>query len=329
MMKFASSAAHATGQNLVSCETFTWLTEHFKTSWSQCKPEAEQAWLAGINHIFFHGTTYSPAEATWPGWMFYASVEFNPANSLWPHLKALNDYIAKCQALLQSGTPDNEIMVYWPVYDAWHQSKGLDMPFRVHNVDEWLYGTSFHENIRGLQQQGYSVDFVSDRMLDRIQVTAGQLKVSTNGAKSKILLIPSTDHMPFSTLKAIARIADAGATVVLQDLPKGLPRLGAADADRKMFNQLIAAWRTENVAAGVALMRRNKGRVLIAADPQKALQYAGVLPETLVQTGLKFIRREEEDGKGKIYFLVNHTSRTIDTTIRLQTAANAVRSGIR
>ena len=32
MLKYASSAAHITGKPLTSSETFTWLTEHFRTS---------------------------------------------------------------------------------------------------------------------------------------------------------------------------------------------------------------------------------------------------------------------------------------------------------
>lgn len=100
MLKFASSAAHAMGHPLASSETFTWLSEHFKTSWSQCKPEVEQVFLSGINHVFFHGTTYSPANVPWPGWLFYASVNFVPDNSLWPHLTGLNSYITRCQSVL-------------------------------------------------------------------------------------------------------------------------------------------------------------------------------------------------------------------------------------
>ena len=81
MFQFASSAAHAYGKPLTSCETFTWLTEHFKTSWSQCKPEVDQVFLSGINHVFYHGTTYSPQDVKWPGWLFYASVNIVPDNS--------------------------------------------------------------------------------------------------------------------------------------------------------------------------------------------------------------------------------------------------------
>ena len=94
--------------------------EHFKVPLAHCKPEVQQAFLAGVNHIFFHGTTYSPEEAAWPGWLFYASVNFAPSNSFWPHLRGLDDYIARTQSILQNSRTDNELMVYWPVDDVRH-----------------------------------------------------------------------------------------------------------------------------------------------------------------------------------------------------------------
>ncbi|MDE6142797.1 MAG: glycosyl hydrolase family 2, partial [Muribaculaceae bacterium] len=60
MLKYASSAAHITGKPLTSSETFTWLTEHFRTSLSQMKPDLDLMFTCGVNHVFFHGTTYSP-----------------------------------------------------------------------------------------------------------------------------------------------------------------------------------------------------------------------------------------------------------------------------
>ena len=154
MLKFASSAAHAGNKPLTSCETFTWLTEHFKTSWSQCKPEAEQAFLSGINHVFYHGATYSPENVPFPGWLFYASVNFVPGNSLWPHLKGLNEYITRCQSVLQAGQPDNEIKAYWPVFDAWSSTNGLDFPFKIHDIDKWLLPTPFYKDVTDLQRKG-------------------------------------------------------------------------------------------------------------------------------------------------------------------------------
>lgn len=64
MLKYAPSAAHITGKKYTSSETFTWLTEHFRTSLSQMKPDMDLMFCAGVNHMFFHGTAYSPKNDT-------------------------------------------------------------------------------------------------------------------------------------------------------------------------------------------------------------------------------------------------------------------------
>ncbi|RYD71178.1 MAG: glycoside hydrolase, partial [Sphingobacteriales bacterium] len=239
MMKFPSSAANAIGHKLVSCETFTWLTEHFKTSWAQCKPEVEKIFLSGINHVFYHGTTYSPAEAQWPGWLFYASVNMVPNNSLWPHLKGLNNYITRCQSVLQQGKPDNELMIYWPVYDNWHNSKGKDKPFRIHNIEDWLHGTSFYKNAESLQQKGFSFDFVSDKMISQTYVDNDGLHVTDTGAVYKTLIIPAANYISLSTLDKINSLAQNGATVIFQALPKDIPGLNNLQERRNSFNEIL------------------------------------------------------------------------------------------
>ncbi|MFA6057465.1 MAG: glycosyl hydrolase [Taibaiella sp.] len=314
MMKFASSAAHAMGHNLVSSETFTWLTEHFKTSWSQCKPEVEQVFLAGINHVVFHGTTYSPEQVVWPGWLFYASVEFTPSNSLWPQVNVLNEYITRCQSILQSGKPDNEILVYWPVYDAWHKAKGMDIPFRVHDVDEWLYGTSFYSDIQQMQESGYAIDFVSDLMLSRAFYKDGTIGITEQGGRNKILFVPKCSKMPAATLKHIKDLAEQGATILMEALPEDVPGYSELDEHRANLKSLIRDLLPEN-SARPAVKTIGKGRIIFSGDINKGLELAGLQPESLVQTGLKFIRRTVQDGK--YYYLVNHTAHDIDTIIRL------------
>ena len=321
-MKFASSAAHATGNKLTSSETFTWLTEHFKTSWSQCKPEVEQAFLAGVNHVFYHGTTYSPANVKWPGWLFYASVNFVPANSMWPHLKGLNDYIGRCQSVLQSGQPDNEILAYWPVYDAWNNAKGMDMPLKVHDVDVWLHPTPFYKNLVDLQGKGYSIDFVSDKMLSSASVDNRGLRVSKNGAAFKVLLVPQCKLMPVETFQQILKLAGEGATVIMQGVPSEVPGMTNLEQRRAELKALVASLEVQARAGGIGEVLVGKGKIIIANDVSAALVYAGVQRESLVDSGLKFIRRAIPDGK--YYYLVNHTAQTVNATLPIQFAANTV-----
>ncbi|KQM77197.1 glycoside hydrolase [Pedobacter sp. Leaf216] len=315
MSKFASSAAHTGGKKLTSSETFTWLTEHFKTSFSQCKPEAEQLFLSGINHIFYHGTTNSPANVPWPGWLFYASVEMNPNNSLWPQAQGLNNYIARCQSILQSGKPDNEILIYWPVYDVWNKAKGLDMALKVHDVDEWLHPTAFYKLSKALSKSGYSFDFASDRLLK--QSTVSQALISTNAAAApyQVLIVPQCEMMNLETLNQIIKLANNGAKVIFQALPKDVPGLNNLEARRAQFKAVLAKLIFTAGADGIKQFKVGKGVVLLADDVQKALNSVSIKRETLTDTGLEFIRRKTTTGK--YYYLVNHTAQDIDTELAL------------
>jgi hypothetical protein len=313
MLKFASSAAHAYRKPLTSCETFTWLGEHFKTSWSQCKPEVDQVFLAGINHVFYHGTTFSPMDAPYPGWLFYASVNFVPNNSLWPHLSGLNNYISRVQSVLQAGEPDNEVKAYWPVYDAWSNPKGLDMPLGVHSIDEWLHPTSFYKNVKALDQKGFSLDFVSDKMLkDQLEHN-----LMMKRAKYAVYLVPKCKLMPVATLETLIGLAQDGDIVVMESLPEDVPGLGKLDEQRAAFNQLKSSLAFTNVAAGIGEYRQAswRGKIILSADVQKGLEYARLKRETMTDYGLKFIRREIAGGK--YYFVVNLTANDIDTTVSL------------
>ena len=62
------------GRKLASSESFTWLGEHFQVSLADVKQEADFLFLSGVNHLFLHGTPYSPADVPWPGWLFYTPV---------------------------------------------------------------------------------------------------------------------------------------------------------------------------------------------------------------------------------------------------------------
>ena len=103
MLKYASSAAHIAGKPYTSSETFTWLTEHFRTSLSQCKPDMDLMFVSGVNHAFFHGTPYSPKEAAWPGWLFYATINMSPTNTIWRDAPAFFEYITRCQSFFAIG----------------------------------------------------------------------------------------------------------------------------------------------------------------------------------------------------------------------------------
>lgn len=305
MLKFSSSAGHIAGKSLVSSETFTWLREHFKTALSQTKPEAEELLLNGVNHIFLHGSTYSPERAGWPGWKFYASVNFSPKNTIWKDAPALFSYLTNVQSVLQEGKPDNETLLYWPIYDQYNSFKkgNLFFQFKIHSLDEWLLDTPFYKTTNELMQKGYGVDFLSDAFLEQAKVVDG--KISLPGGTYKSIVVPDSEFMPLETLQKLVALKKEGASIVFTGLPESVPGFFQFEEKNATLKSLI----TENNLAVTTL--------------ESGLSAAQIEPESLVNTGLKFIRRT--DGNSKIYYLVNHTAQDIDTFIPLAgTVANAV-----
>lgn len=300
MLKFSSSAAHISGKQLTSSETFTWLRDHFKTALSQCKPEVEDLLLNGINHVFLHGSTYSPKKAEWPGWKFYASVNFNATNTIWEDAPALFSYIENCQSLLQSGKPDNETLLYWPIYDTWGKSLdgNLFFQFKIHSLNEWLYETPFYDTTKKLMNGGYGVDFISDKFISQAKVKDGLIVLPGNTYKS--LVIPRCEKMPLKTLEKLIALKKEGAHIIFEGLPNSVP--GFYDYEAQT-SKLLASIST------------NKTILKTTSNLFQDLESANVHPETLVNTGLKFIKRDV-DGE-KIYYLVNHTSKVIDDFIPL------------
>lgn len=322
MMKFASSAAHVNGKPYTTSETFTWLAEHFKGSLSQCKPELEQVFLAGVNHVYFHGTTYSPDDIAFPGWLFYASTNFVPDNSWWGHLSGLNTYIARCQSILQAGKSDNEIIMYWPVYDAWSNTKGLEMDLAIHGINEWLRPTQFYKTAMELQGSGYAFDFISDKAIAASTVVNGEISTVAKAQNRKVLVVPQCKYIPVATLQNIIGLAKNGATVIFQSLPQDVPGLTDLAGRQQGLKTALAALNFTDAGNGVKKAITGKGQILLANDVQKALEYKNITGEALVNTGLKFIRREIAGGK--YYYLVNHTAKAIDTDVPLNIAARAV-----
>jgi hypothetical protein len=253
--KFASSAAHVAGRRLVAAETGTWMNEHFQETLADLKTLADDVFLSGVNHIFYHGTCYSPDEAVWPGWLFYAATEMNPRNAFWRDVPALNAYLARCQSILQSGQPDNAVLLYWPISDCWMTS-GLSR-FGFDSGGGHAGARALGD---GLWRRGYDYDWISDRQLQTLR-------------EPRCIVVPPCTYMPLATLARLIELKEKNCTVLFANsLPKDVPGLANLEARRAEFAKWIA-----RVQAG-------------PWEPQ--LEKAGILREKLVdRAGLCFIRR--------------------------------------
>lgn len=284
MLKYASSAAHIAGKPYTTSETFTWLTEHFRTSLSQCKPDIDLMFISGVNHTYFHGTTYSPAEAAWPGWKFYAAVDMSPTNSIWRDAPAFFDYIARCQSFLQMGKPDNDFLIYLPVYDMWQEQDGRLLMFDIHKMAK--RAPRFIDAVHRINDAGYDLDYISDNFIRSLTCVNGKL-VTSGGTAYRALLIPGARLMPDDVLAKLWSLADEGATIVfLEQFPQDVPGYAQLETRRAAFRKLMEQKDKER-----------KGRIIFGTDYERTLAETGVLPEAMkTENGLSCIRRANEEG---------------------------------
>ena len=233
MLKYAPSAAHITGKKYTSSETFTWLTEHFRTSLSQMKPDMDLMFCAGVNHMFFHGTAYSPKNDPWPGWKFYASIDMSPTNSIWRDAPELMKYITHCQTYLQWGQPDNDFLVYLPVRDMWRtNTKKWLMMFDIHSMAK--KAPEFIKCILDIDKAGFDCDYISDQYLRSCTYKNGMIETAA-GTRYKALVIPGNNIMPSDVIQHISQLKAQGAKIIKGDNTEAMAKAANPEMMRKLY----------------------------------------------------------------------------------------------
>jgi hypothetical protein len=307
VLKFASSAAAVMGKKLVSSETATWLGNHFKVSLSQVKPIVDESFVGGVNHIFYHGVPYSPPDAPFPGWLFYASTNFNPQSHFWKELPLLNGYIERCQQLLQPSQPDNDVLLYMPLVDWWHAVGKKD---KTHVIDvhtllsSGIYNSPFGNLANQLTKDGYGFDFVSDRQLQNAQGNKKGL-TTEGGAQYRAVLIPPVEYIPLETVLALEKLQKAGVLIVFSG---------------KLPRSVNGFWESEKRAKQLATVLKK-----FVAHPQgytQVFENQRIRKENLDSKGLQFIRKKTPTST--LYFIVNPEQTFSNGKIELSTTAASV-----
>ena len=340
-VKLASSAGHVAGRKLIASECFTWLDRHFHTTLDQMKTAIDRFLVGGANHIFYHGTAYTPDYVPWPGWLYYASTQVNPRNTIWGDLPTLNQYVARCQAVLQAGEPGNDILLYWPIHDLWQVGHDiwwqdytsyfrrrryeqpelplLDgnwstigyMQLTLHSKNKWLDPEPVGRVADRLWRRGYGFDFVSDALLDTCVMKRGNIR--SPGAQYRIVLVPAARVMPLDTLEKLLQLAHDGGTVAfVAHLPEDVPGLNDVNARQARLRELLTNLRWSPTDSNeVREAKVGRGRVLLGQNLESLLPVANVQRESMLDhPGLQFIRRRHPDGHD--YFVTNEGSQPLN-----------------
>jgi len=293
MMKFASSETGVAGKQLVSSETCTWLANHFKVSLSQVKPQVDELLAAGINHVFFHGTTFSPQADPYPGWLFYASTNFGESSHFYNEMPLLTKYISNCQSILQQSKPDNDVLVYFPIADVWADpGTATESVHRldVHHSENWFMAQPFGKLCDKLSKSGFCFDYISDAQLNDLKVEGGLLKASA--CNYKVIIVPQCGYMPKATLEQLMQLGKQGATIIFEgQLPK-------STVGYKGYKENSAAFEKDKQAIGA-----DAAHFVVATDIENTLIKHGAVKEMMSLAGLSFIRKKQNDKTD--YFISN------------------------
>ena len=242
---------------------------------------------------------------------------------MWNDFDALNQYVARCQSFLQNSTPDNDVLLYYPIYDRF-SSPGEEMIEHFDGVGKQFDNSAFKRGAEVMLNKGYAFDYVSDKQIANVVLDAGNL-ITEGKSCYRTIVIPRVEYIPVTTFQKIISLAEAGATIIaLEGLPGSFAGYGHYEENKTNFES--AMYKLENgkqVSVGVKEIKVGDGRVLEGDSLGVLLEYASVRRETFKNSGIQFIRKKGSDGRN-MYLISNGSDKSFEGWLPIQSNAESV-----
>ncbi len=204
--KLVASASLLSGNGRVSCEEITNTGSVFNASLESMKIVGDLSNLSGVNHSIFHGFSYSPQEAPFPGWLRYGTY-INERNTWWPYLRLWTGYKARLSAVFQNSEQQADIALMLPFEDLWSKLGAQRDPFPTVAYPDYAFAVW-----PALHQNGYGCDYISQEILQQGRSSKGALHYGTRSYNTLLLVEVESVHP--ATAKALEAFLKAGGRVV-------------------------------------------------------------------------------------------------------------------
>jgi hypothetical protein len=311
-LRWAASAGHLFGSNVISSETWTWLhSPAFRATPLDMKAEADLHLLQGINQLVGHGWPYSPESAVEPGWRMYAAGAFNDHNPWSFVMPDLARYLQRVSFALRQGKPALDVAILLPNDDAWatfHASArseknvttglGFNTAGSVFSIDEAMPALLGETVVAQALDARLNVDFLDADAIDKV------------GIPYRALILPGVDRLSLATYRKIEEFARHGGIVIAtRRTPSTAPGFADAEAQTAAIRETSVRLFQAQDAAGHFLADENDLGALLTRMVQPGLALAN--PE------VGSIHRILPDAE--LYFLANTSNHARDVVANFRT----------
>ena len=194
-VKQASAAAHIYGKRIVGAESFTSIGPQWNDLlWKSQKRAFDHEICAGLNRVYLHTFTSSPANMGIPGQEYFAGTHINSRVTWWNDSKAVFDYFMRVQSVVQNGRFVADVLYYY----------GDHVP----NV----YLMKATDLCHALP--GFDYDVVDEDALGTL-VVDGEGRIATPKSPSyRVLVLPEHGVLSLAAIRTVKRLLAQGATIV-------------------------------------------------------------------------------------------------------------------
>ena len=304
--RWAASVAHLYGKPAASAQVWRYVPPTFRASPLDLKIEADQAFLAGANHLVGQGWPYSPAQAASPGWVFDATAAVNVHNPWWPVMPELTMYLRRTSFVLRQGDAVNDVAIYLPTHDA----LAMLAPGNV-NLGKAISERVGPDLVPTILRAGYGCDLIDDSVVQTLAATQGKL-LKVGRQAYGIVILPNVERIPLATLEKLEAFASGGGTLIAtRRAPGRLPNLREPQENsQRLTTKLDKLFSASNASA--KLVRDETGE--LGSVLRKSIE-ADVRP-AMVAPHIGFAHRRA--GELDIYFMANTSNLPYDNAIELR-----------
>ena len=293
--RVASSCGHIYGKRKVWAESFTCGGPDFTQYPGQMKQRGDRFFTEGINATLYHLYIQQPDDRV-PGVNAWFGNEFNRHNTWFSQLDVFNDYIKRCNYMLQQGRYVADVAYFL----------GEDCPKMTGMKDPEL-------------PEGFSFDYINSDVVMKACVKDGKLTLES-GMQYSVLVLPKIKTMRPELLEKLETLVRDG-LVILGPAPERSPSMkGYPECDVKVRGIAARMWRnnTDPFSRSVSY---GKGRIYKDASLEEVFADLGIAPDFTTEDPalpIQFIHLRLADGE--YYFVSNQGDKAIsfDGLFRVQ-----------